>query len=103
MEFAHRYAGTSGVTNGDGATAMTLQPDALRPPTYFRGSVTAQVAFREAMSALHAVVVADLRFVPKDRTSYLAWRATQDDVDLVAATQDRGKIATEIAAVQAGR
>ena len=41
MEFAHRYAGTSGVTNGDGATAMTLQPDALRPPTYFRGSVMA--------------------------------------------------------------
>ncbi len=101
MEFAHRYAGTSGVTNGDGATAMTLQPDALRPPTYFRGSVTAQVAFREAMSALHDVVVADLRFVPKDRTSYLAWRATQDDVDLVAATRDRGQIATEIAQVQA--
>jgi predicted nucleic acid-binding Zn finger protein len=101
MEFAHRYAGTSEVANGDATTAMTLQPDALRPPTYFRGTVTEQVAFREAMSALHDVVIADLRFVPKDRTAYLAWRATQDDVDLVAAAKKRGQLATEIAEVQA--
>src|SRR5262249_29154069 len=33
--------------------------------------------FREAISALHDVVICDLRFVKKDRTAYLAWKAEE--------------------------
>lgn len=101
MQFNHRYAGSSSVSEGRDGSAMSFAPDTLRPPTYFRGRVRETVAFREAMSALHDVVVSDLRFQPKDRTAYLTWRATQDDVDLVAVARDRSKLADEMAAVQA--
>ena len=37
------------------------------------------MAFREAISALHDVVVSDLRYKPKDRTEYKEWRAQQDE------------------------
>ena len=101
MEFSYQYAGSSKVAQGEGASAMSFVPDALRPPTYFKGRVRQTLAFREAMSALHDVVVSDLRFQPKDRTKYLAWRAHQEDVDLVALTRDRGAVAKQIAEVQA--
>jgi hypothetical protein len=101
VEFNYRYAGASSVSESAGESAMSFVPDALRPPTYFRGRVADTLGFREAMSALHDVVVSDLRFQPKDRTKYLAWRATQDDVDLAAIAQQRSKLATELASVQA--
>ncbi len=96
MLFEHRYAGSSGVIQGDDATAMSFVPDALRPPTYFRGRVAKQLEFREAISALHDVVTSDLRFIPKDRTGYLAWREQQSYVDLAAVSKDQQRIAAEI-------
>jgi hypothetical protein len=101
VEFNYRYAGASSVSESADGSAMSFVPDALRPPTYFRGRVADTLAFREAMSALHDVVVSDLRFQPKDRTSYLAWRATQNDVDLVAVAEQRSKLTAELASVQA--
>ena len=101
MEFNYEYAGASAVAQAEGASAMTFVPDALRPPTYFKGSVRETLAFREAMGAMHDVVISDLRFRPKDRTNYLAWRAQQDDVDLVEVTRSQARIAKEIQDVQA--
>lgn len=100
MLFQHRYAGTSGVAQGDASTAMSFVPDALRPPTFFRGNVTKQLEFREAISALHDVVTSDLRFVPKDRTDYLAWRERQSYIDLAAVTSDQARIAAEVTTLQ---
>ena len=100
MLFEHRYAGSSGVAQGDASTAMSFVPDALRPPTYFRGSITKQVEFREAISALHDVVTSDLRFVPKDRTDYLTWREQQSYLDLAQITSDQARLATEIRTLQ---
>ncbi|HEY0992412.1 MAG TPA: hypothetical protein VGD80_35410, partial [Kofleriaceae bacterium] len=96
MIFQYRYAGSSGVAQGDGATAMSFAPDTLRPATYFRGRVTQQLPFREAISALHDVVTADLRFIPKDRGAYLAWRAQQSYVDAAQLAADQKRIADEI-------
>lgn len=96
MEFSHRYAGASAVTQRDAATELAFAPDTLRAPTYFRGQVSAQVAFREAMSALHDVVIADLRFIPKDRTAYLAWREQQGYVDFANLTRSQATTAAEI-------
>lgn len=100
MLFEHRYAGNSGVRQGDTSTAMSFVPDALRPPTYFRGRITSQLPFREAISALHDVVTSDLRFVPKDRTSYFAWREQQSYLDLAQITADQKRIAEEIKTLQ---
>lgn len=99
MLFEHRYAGTSGVAQGDASTSMSFVPDALRPPTFFRGNVIKQVEFREAISALHDVVTSDLRFVPKDRTDYMAWREKQSYLDLASVTADQARISAEIRAL----
>ena len=101
MLFEHRYAGSSGVAQGDASTSMSFAPDTLRPPTFFRGNVIKQVEFREAISALHDVVTSDLRFVPKDRTDYLAWRERQSYLDLAQVTADQARIAAEVKTLQA--
>jgi hypothetical protein len=100
MLFEHRYSGSSDVRQGDASTAMSFVPDALRPPTYFRGRITKQLEFREAISALHDVVTSDLRFVPKDRSSYMAWREAQSYLDLAQITADQKKLALEIKTLQ---
>ncbi len=100
MLFEHRYAGTSDVRQGDASTAMSFVPDALRPPTFFRGRISKQLPFREAISALHDVVTSDLRFVPKDRSDYMAWREQQSYLDLAQITADQKKLALEIKTLQ---
>lgn len=100
MLFEHRYAGSSGVQQSDAGTAMSFAPDTLREPTYFRGEVAKQVEFREAISALHDVVTSDLRFVPKDRTAYFAWREQQSYIDLAQLTANQARISTEITELQ---
>jgi len=101
VEFDYRYAGSSQVSESNAGSALSFVPDLLRPPTFFRGAVRDTLAFRETLSALHDVVVSDLRFKPKDRTNYLAWRAQQQDVDLIAVARDRAKIGEEIAELRA--
>ncbi len=100
MLFEHRYAGSSDVRQGDAATAMSFAPDTLREPTFFRGEVRKQLEFREAISALHDVVTSDLRFLPKDRTAYLAWRDQQSYIDLAELTVNQQRVSEEIAALQ---
>lgn len=100
MEFEYRYPGPSTATENAGGSALSFAPDLLRPPTSFRGVVRDARGFREAMSALHDVVVSDLRFQPKDRTKYLAWRAEQELLDLGNFAQQQRQNARELALVQ---
>jgi predicted nucleic acid-binding Zn finger protein len=101
VEFDYRYPGASNVSESASGSALSFAPDLLRPPTSFRGVVRDARGFREAMSALHDVVVADLRFKPKDRTKYLAWRAQQDDVDVEQVARDRLANAREMEQLRA--
>ena len=81
MLFDYRYLGNSTVTDSGGHSNMSFVPDASRSKKVsFAGEFRPEhvVRFREAMSALHDVVVNDQRFVPKDRSEYLAWRAAKD-------------------------
>ena len=71
MEFEYRYHGSSAVDSSARATNMSFAPDTKREPTYFRGELEKSLEFREAISALNAVVVSDLRFKPKDKTCLL--------------------------------
>lgn len=80
MEFNYKYGGKSGVDSSASATNMSFAPDTLREPTFFVGKINKHVAFREAISALNAVVVSDLRFKPKDKTAYLAWAKEQEEL-----------------------
>ena len=96
MQFDFAYGGDSTVSNGVDRTAMSFAPDTLREPTFFRGNLRKPLAFRQAISALHDVVVSDLRWKPKDRTEYLRWRETQDAADLAEIAARRKETARRI-------
>jgi hypothetical protein len=82
MRFNYKFAGSSTVSDAATGTMMQFAPDTLRQPTYFLGKLSQKIPFREAISALNAVVVSDLRFMPKDRTAYREWLQTQEELML---------------------
>jgi hypothetical protein len=78
MIFDYKFNGSSSVNNTSQATSMNFVPDASRQPVFFSGKLNKKIAFREAISALHDVVISDLRFKPKDKTAYKEWVAEQE-------------------------
>jgi SWIM zinc finger len=80
MLFNYKFGGTTSVVNNAHQTGMSFAPDTLRQPTFFVGKLQKKIAFREAISALHDVVVSDMRFKPKDKSLYKAWAAQQESV-----------------------
>ena len=88
MRFDYRYYGATSVDNSASATAMRFVPDVLRPPTYFVADLNRRIPFREAISALHEVVVADGRYQAPDKTAYKTWLA-ENETRLLAQFQAR--------------
>ncbi|HEX6429126.1 MAG TPA: SWIM zinc finger family protein, partial [Niastella sp.] len=70
MLFKYRFAGNSTVTSTSQKTGLSFAPDTLRESAWFVGKLHKKLSFREAISALHDVVISDLRFKPKDKTAY---------------------------------
>jgi hypothetical protein len=101
MEFNYSYKGSTGVTESGGNTQMSFSPDTKRPPTYFIGELRQNVAFREAISALHDVVVSDMRFKPKDKTEYKEWVAKQAEIDWQLVASQWQEVANKIQPLQA--
>ncbi len=96
MRFRYKYYGSTSVDDSTSAQAFHLVPDALRPPTAFDGVLRrdshAHLAFREAMSALHDVVVSDLRYRGRDPSAYKAWMANNEQAMLTAYMAGAGDI-----------
>ncbi|RAJ79927.1 SWIM zinc finger protein [Chitinophaga dinghuensis] len=80
MLFNYRYSGNSQVFSDAGSSGISFAPDTHREPTFFVGKLNKKIAFREAISSLHDVVVSDLRFKPKDKTAYKEWAAQQESL-----------------------
>lgn len=74
MNVALRYLGRSQVTQGRSGVQVHLAPNLARERVAFDAGVKDPIRFREAMSALHSVVVGDFRFQRRDRTAYETWR-----------------------------
>jgi hypothetical protein len=91
MEFNYKFKGDSGVSSSDTKTDMSFAPDLNREPTFFVSKLRDSINFREAMSALHEVVVSDMRFKPKDKSDYKAWLLTQEKVWLAELVAERDK------------
>ncbi len=100
MEFNYAYKGSTSVSDHGASTQMSFSPDTKRPPTYFIGELRKNVAFREAISALHDVVVSDLRFKPKDKTAYKEWRAKQEEIDWQTVAAQRKEVAGALKQLQ---
>lgn len=112
MLFNYRYAGNTSITSNAHATGISFAPDTLRQPTFFKGKLHRKIAFREAISALHAVVVSDLRFTPKDKSAYKEWAKQQEDLwiaehmdgyDIEAASQRIQQVKKELTTLRSER
>lgn len=101
MEFNYNYKRNSQVSGQGNQAQMSFSPDLTREPTYFRGQLRKNIAFREAISALHDVVVSDLRFQPQDKTAYKAWAAQRDDIDWQRVAAQRHEVTEKLEAFQA--
>ncbi len=82
MQFRYKYYGSTTVDDSAASQAFSFAPDTLRPPTSFEGVLRrdsqAHLVFREALSALHSVVVSDLRYRGRDQTAYKQWLADNE-------------------------
>ena len=67
------YAGLSTLVATEGTARLELAGNLRRDPVRFEATIKEPLRFREAMAALYAVVASDFRYVPKDRTAYLAY------------------------------
>lgn len=93
MRYDLRYLGHSGVEQGPYRTSVKFVPNLARERVWFDGELKDPLRYREAMSALHDVVIGDLRFEKKDKTAYLAWktRAQQEERQLRTQLLDKEK------------
>src|SRR5262245_15755270 len=74
MQLAVAYRGRSNVAQTAVGLAVSLAPNLRRDRVSFVGTLRHPLRFREAMSALHDVVISDLRFKPKDKAGYEEWK-----------------------------
>ncbi|MGB1017974.1 MAG: SWIM zinc finger family protein [Chitinophagales bacterium] len=100
MKFNYKYGGSSKVQNNSNTTSVSFAPDVLREPTFFVGTLDKKIPFREAISALHYVVLADFNFQPKDNTAYLAWLKSQEELWIAEAASELSNLQSEIKNVQ---
>jgi hypothetical protein len=100
MLFDYRYKGGTAVANTSERTEMSFAPDTNRQPTYFAGQLHKNLAFREAISALHDVVVSDLRYQAKDKTAYKEWAAQQEQIDWQNVLAARSEVGQQVKQLQ---
>src|SRR5690349_913176 len=100
MQFDYKFKGDTSVSNTSNATAMNFAPDVFREPTYFSGYLNKHIPFREAISALHDIVVSDFRFKPKDKSDYKAWAKQQEDIWLAEYMHGSVEIEQKVKAVR---
>lgn len=96
MIFNYRYSGSTAIASSAESVGMSFAPDTFRKPVYFLGTLGKRVPFREAVSALHDVVVSDLRYKPRDTSTYKAWAAQQESIWLGEAMATKGKLEEKI-------
>ena len=94
MNLDLRYLGHSGMKPVGDGQALSFAPNLARPPVFFDGELREPLRFREAMSALHDVVVGDLRIKKKDRSAWTAWKEerAKEEGELRAQLLDKARV-----------
>lgn len=77
MRVSFAYLGRSGILDSPSGQTLSMLPNLTREKVSFDASLLHPLRFREAMSALHDVVINDLRFKPKDKSAHEAWQRQQ--------------------------
>ncbi|HET6584041.1 MAG TPA: SWIM zinc finger family protein [Nannocystaceae bacterium] len=78
MNVEFKYAGQSGVVAGLHDARVAFATNELREAAFFRGELARPLVLRDAMAALFAVVVSDLKYRVRDRVAFRAWLEEQD-------------------------
>ena len=71
------YSRRSSIQTRMNSLVVMLSPNLRRDRVSYDGTLTQPLRFREAISALHDVVISDLRFKQKDKSAYEAFKAEQ--------------------------
>lgn len=78
MNVSMRYLGRSGLhSEPSGSRILRMAPNLARDAVAFDARLIEPLRFREAISALHDVVINDLTFRPRDKTGYEKWKQDQ--------------------------
>ena len=77
MNLTVAYRGHSTIVRRPGSLAISLAPNLRRDRVSFTGTLRQPLRFREAIGALHDIVVSDLRYKPRDKTAYHLYLAEQ--------------------------
>ncbi|HWB02606.1 MAG TPA: hypothetical protein VG796_06240 [Verrucomicrobiales bacterium] len=96
MKYSYAYHTRSRFADG----VCSLAPNLEREPVAFDASLRDPLRFREAISALHDVVISDLRFKPRDKTSYEEWKKDEGRRQQAAAQVAREQARAQFAAAQ---
>src|SRR5438105_434801 len=100
MNMTLAYRGRSDVADSGGRQVFRLVPNLSRDPVAFDAPLLKPLRFREAMSALHDVVISDLRYKPRDKTAYEEWK--KGEQGRVSAVRRQG-YQTALAEIEARR
>jgi hypothetical protein len=79
MNLTVAYLGRSSIVRQAFGMAVSLAPNLRRDRVSFDGALRQPLRFREAVSALHDVVVSDLRFKRRDKSAYHAYLEEQKE------------------------
>lgn len=74
MKYSYAYRTRSRFEDG----VCSLAPNVAREPVAFEAALREPLRFREAISALHDVVISDLRFKPRDKAAYEEWQKAEE-------------------------
>jgi hypothetical protein len=77
MDLTLAYRGRSAVKSRPDGLDITLAPNLRRDRVGYEGRLTHPIRFREAIGALHDVVISDLRYQARDKSAYEAYKAEQ--------------------------
>jgi hypothetical protein len=77
MNLTVAYRDRSSITSGPAGLAVALAPNLRRDRVGFDAEIRHPLRFREAIGALHDVVVGDFRHKPRDRSAHAAYLAGQ--------------------------
>ena len=78
MNLTVAYRGHSAITEVPSGLDVSLEPNLRRDRVAYDGMLKHPVRFREAIGALHDVVVSDLRYKPRDKSAYEAYKVEQN-------------------------
>lgn len=101
MQVTFAYQGRSEVRNGGPAQMVRLAPNLAREPVAFDAALLRPLRFREAISALHDVVISDLRFKKRDKTAYEEWKRGEEQRRAAMRREEHKRAKEEILARRA--